>query len=80
MEEVFKQFDHWWADARCDPRFTQHGWDDSGSTAVVGMVSGQQLVVANAGGPVTHPAQAEQSRRSGSHWLRIVVSKHVHIL
>lgn len=60
MEEVFKQFDHWWADARCDPRFTQHGWDDSGSTAVVGMVSGQQLVVANAGGPVTHPAQAEK--------------------
>lgn len=45
----FYWFDRWWADARCDPTFTQHGWDDSGSTAVVGMVYGQDLVVANAG-------------------------------
>lgn len=45
----FHWFDRWWADARCDPSFTQHGWDDSGSTAVVGMVCGQELVVANAG-------------------------------
>lgn len=45
----FHWFDRWWADARCDPSFTEHGWDDSGSTAVVGMVYGQELVVANAG-------------------------------
>lgn len=46
----FQWFDRWWADARCNPDLTKHGWDDSGSTAVVGMVSGHQLVVANAGG------------------------------
>lgn len=45
----FQWFDKWWADARCDPSLTKHGWDDSGSTAVISMVSGQQLVVANAG-------------------------------
>lgn len=49
METVFTQFDHWWDNARCDPKLTQHGWDDSGSTAVISMVSGQQLVVANTG-------------------------------
>jgi hypothetical protein len=47
----FQWFDRWWADARCDPRLTEHGWDDSGSTAVVGLVSGQHLIVANAGAP-----------------------------
>jgi hypothetical protein len=46
----FPLFDRWWADARCNPDFTQHGWDESGSTAVIGMVSEDQLVVANAGG------------------------------
>jgi hypothetical protein len=45
----FQWFDRWWADARCDPSLTEHGWDDSGSTAVVGLVSGQHLIVANAG-------------------------------
>jgi hypothetical protein len=46
----FQWFDRWWADARCNPDLTQHGWDESGSTAVVGMITGNQLVVANAGG------------------------------
>jgi hypothetical protein len=46
---TFKGFDSWWNDARCDPSFTEHGWDESGSTAVVGLVSGGHLFVANAG-------------------------------
>lgn len=51
LPAAFRVFDRWWSDARCDPAFTQHGWDESGSTAVVGLVSGQTLVVANAGAP-----------------------------
>jgi hypothetical protein len=49
LEAVFSRFDRWWRDARCDPSLTPYGWDDSGATAVVGLVSGQQLVVGNAG-------------------------------
>eukprot|EP00879_Flechtneria_rotunda_P031399 GHRR01034299.1.p1 GENE.GHRR01034299.1~~GHRR01034299.1.p1 ORF type:complete len:295 (+),score=119.68 GHRR01034299.1:289-1173(+) len=49
LAAAFQRFDRWWADARCDPSITEHGWDDSGCTAVVGLVSGQHLVVANAG-------------------------------
>eukprot|EP00878_Enallax_costatus_P014260 GHUV01014915.1.p1 GENE.GHUV01014915.1~~GHUV01014915.1.p1 ORF type:complete len:446 (+),score=95.45 GHUV01014915.1:306-1643(+) len=59
----FHWFDRWWADARCDPTFTEHGWDDSGSTAVVGMVYGQDLVVANAGDSVALLARGGQSQR-----------------
>jgi len=49
---TFKGFDNWWNDARCDPSFTEHGWDESGATAVVGLVSGGHLFVANAGDSV----------------------------
>jgi hypothetical protein len=50
----FESFDQWWANARCSPELTQYGWDYSGSTAVVGMVSKDQLVVANADGCTAH--------------------------
>jgi hypothetical protein len=32
---AFLSFDRWWRDARCDPALTQHGWDESGATALV---------------------------------------------
>lgn len=59
----FHWFDRWWQDARCDPNVTQYGWDESGSTAVVGMVSGQQLVIANAGDSIALMAHNGTSRR-----------------
>ncbi|KAF8069639.1 protein phosphatase 2C 8 [Scenedesmus sp. PABB004] len=59
----FHSFDRWWADARCDPALTEHGWDDSGSTAVVGLVSGQQLVVANAGDSIALLARGGRGQR-----------------
>ena len=49
---AFPAFDRWWRDARCDPSLTRHGWDDSGSTAVVALLAGDRLVVANAGDSV----------------------------
>lgn len=49
---AFPAFDRWWADARCDPALTRHGWDESGSTAVVALLAGDRLVVANAGDSV----------------------------
>ena len=49
LEAGFTWFDRWWADARCDPDLTAHGWDDSGATAVVALVAGSNLIVANAG-------------------------------
>ncbi|KIY99031.1 hypothetical protein MNEG_8933 [Monoraphidium neglectum] len=33
---AFLSFDRWWRDARCDPALTEHGWDESGATAMVG--------------------------------------------
>jgi hypothetical protein len=56
---AFQWFDHWWSDARCDPKFTRHGWDESGSTAVISMVAGHQLVVANAGGWLWPPVRSD---------------------
>ncbi|KIY99425.1 hypothetical protein MNEG_8535 [Monoraphidium neglectum] len=46
---AFLSFDRWWRDARCDPALTQHGWDESGATALVGLVAGDTLTVGNAG-------------------------------
>ncbi|KAI8462965.1 MAG: phosphatase 2C-like domain-containing protein [Monoraphidium minutum] len=45
----FLAFDRWWCDARCDPALTQHGWDESGATALVGLLAGNTLTVGNAG-------------------------------
>uniref|UniRef100_A0A383W5L0 PPM-type phosphatase domain-containing protein n=1 Tax=Tetradesmus obliquus TaxID=3088 RepID=A0A383W5L0_TETOB len=59
----FTWFDRWWADARCDPSLTEHGWDDSGSTAVVGLVSGQHLIVANAGDSIALLARGGSGQR-----------------
>ncbi|KAF6260470.1 phosphatase 2C-like domain-containing protein [Scenedesmus sp. NREL 46B-D3] len=59
----FRWFDRWWADARCDPSLTEHGWDDSGSTAVVAMLSGRHLIVANAGDSIALLARGGGSRR-----------------
>jgi serine/threonine protein phosphatase PrpC len=49
---AFPAFDRWWADARCDPQLTRHGWDDSGSTAVVALLAGDRLALANVGDSV----------------------------
>lgn len=70
----FHWFDRWWADARCDPAFTEHGWDDSGSTAVVGMVFDQQLVVGNAGGHVGLSNCMAAFVMNESHALGVVLS------
>jgi hypothetical protein len=64
---AFERFDRWWADARCDPAFTPHGWDDSGSTAVVALVSGQSLVVANAGARARAGGRGAHARAAA--WL-----------
>ncbi|GBF96516.1 serine threonine phosphatase 2C [Raphidocelis subcapitata] len=50
LSESFLSFDRWWADARCDPALSGGvGWDDSGSTALVGLLAGCCLTVGNAG-------------------------------
>jgi serine/threonine protein phosphatase PrpC len=49
MKSGFTSFDRWWRDAACDPAVCPRGMDTSGSTAVVSLVQGGLLTVANAG-------------------------------
>jgi serine/threonine protein phosphatase PrpC len=50
LHDSFLSFDRWWADARCDPALSGGvGWDESGSTALVGLLAGSCLTVGNAG-------------------------------
>jgi hypothetical protein len=49
LASSFLGFDAWWREARCDPGVTETGWDESGSTALVGLLAGDTLTVGNAG-------------------------------
>ena len=50
LASSFRRFDRWWNDARTNPEYTRFGWDESGATAVLGLVTGGSLLIGNAGG------------------------------
>jgi serine/threonine protein phosphatase PrpC len=49
LQAAFRWFDRWWGDAAYDPAVSANGLDNSGSTAVVSVLQGDLLTVANAG-------------------------------
>jgi len=49
IKAAFQRFDRWWKDAACDLAVSATGMDMSGSTAVVSVLQGDLLTVANAG-------------------------------
>lgn len=63
VSSSFLSFDRWWCDARCDPSYTEHGWDESGATALVGLVAGNMLTVGNAGDGAAMMARGGRAAR-----------------
>jgi serine/threonine protein phosphatase PrpC len=73
---AFPAFDRWWADARCDPLLTRHGWDDSGSTAVVALLSGERLALANVGDSVALLVRPTGGNSSSDNFVRRLTVLH----
>ena len=49
LKTAFRNFDRWWSHASCDGSLCATGMDTSGSTAVVSVLQGDLVTVANAG-------------------------------